>query len=104
MHGEGVAVTAEGVRLIGTPMEGFNTKSVSVAIRPEDLEVADSHADNTFDAQVETVEYGGRDSLVIVTTSFGNLWARLPGEFTPGDRITLRTAPARTLVYGGEAA
>lgn len=108
MQGEGVAVVAQCVRLIGTPMEGFDSKNVSVAIRPEDLELAGSvngaDSENTFTAQVETVEYGGRDSLIIVNTSFGKMWARLPGEFTPGDTITLRTAPGRTLVYGGESA
>jgi putative spermidine/putrescine transport system ATP-binding protein len=104
MQGEGVAVVAEGVRLTGTAMEGFDNKHVSVAMRPEDLERVEPGADNSFAAQVETVEYGGRDSLIIVTTAFGKMWARLPGEFAVGEKIALRTAPSRTLVYGGEAA
>ena len=103
-QGDGVAVLAEGVRLIGTAMEGFDTKSVSVAIRPEDLERAEPGTDNTFNALVETVEYGGRDSLIIVATAFGKMWARLAGEFAVGERVTLRTAPSRTLVYDGETA
>src|SRR3984893_4108037 len=37
-QGDGVAVSANGVRLIGTPMAGFNSKRVSVALRPEDME------------------------------------------------------------------
>ncbi|SAL30707.1 ABC transporter ATP-binding protein [Caballeronia telluris] len=102
-QGEGVAVTANGVRLLGTPMEGFNSKSVSVALRPEDMERAAPGTENAFDAQVETVEYGGRDSLIRVTSAFGKLWARLPGEFAEGERVTLRVAPSRTLVYDGEA-
>ncbi|MDR5752724.1 MULTISPECIES: ABC transporter ATP-binding protein [unclassified Caballeronia] len=102
-QGEGVAVTANGVRLIGTPMEGFNSKSVSVALRPEDMERAAPGTENAFDAQVETVEYGGRDSLIRVISAFGKLWARLPGEFAEGERVTLRVEPSRTLVYDGEA-
>ena len=102
-QGEAVAVTSNGVRLLGTPMEGFNSKSVSVALRPEDMERAAPGAENAFDAQVETVEYGGRDSLVRVNTAFGKLWARLVGECSEGERITLRVAPSRTLVYDGEA-
>src|SRR3954452_8884164 len=51
-EGEGVAVSANGVRLIGTPMAGFNSKRVSVALRPEDMERTVSGADNAFDALV----------------------------------------------------
>ncbi|TAL94109.1 MAG: ABC transporter ATP-binding protein [Paraburkholderia sp.] len=101
--GEGVAMTANGVRLTGTPMEAFNSKRVSVALRPEDMERAAPGAPNAFDAQVLTVEYGGRDSLIRVKTAFGDLWARLPGEFSEGERISLCVPPARTLVYDGEA-
>ncbi len=49
-----------------------------------------------------TVEYGGRDSLIRVKSAFGELWARLAGEFTEGERVTLRVPPSRTLVYDGE--
>ncbi len=106
-QGDGVAAIAQGVRLIGTAMEGFDSKRVTVAIRPEDIELATDaaasrDADNIFTAHVETVEYGGRDSLIIVRAAFGTLWARLPGEFTVGDTVPLRVAPSKTLVYGGE--
>jgi putative spermidine/putrescine transport system ATP-binding protein len=33
---------------------------------------------------------------------FGDLWARVAGEFSEGERITLRVPPLRTLVYNGE--
>ena len=102
-QGEAVAVSAHGVRLLGTPMEGFNSKNVSVALRPEDMERAAPGADNAFDAHVDTVEYGGRDSLIRVSTAFGKLWARIAGECAEGEHVTLRVAPARTLVYDGEA-
>jgi putative spermidine/putrescine transport system ATP-binding protein len=104
MQGEGVLVSANGVRLIGMPMAGFNSKRVSVALRPEDMERAAPGADNAFDALVTTVEYGGRDSLLRVKTAFGDIWARVGGEFAEGERISLRVPPSRTLVYEAEAA
>jgi putative spermidine/putrescine transport system ATP-binding protein len=101
-QGEGVAVESNGVRLIGTAMDGFNSKRVCVALRPEDMERAAPGSENAFDAQVTAVEYGGRDSLIRVTSAFGEMWARVAGEFTEGERVTLRVAPSRTLVYDGE--
>ena len=74
----------------GSPGPAFNSKRVSVALRPEDMERAAPGAENAFDAQVITVEYGGRDSLIKVKSAFGELWARVAGEFTEGERITLR--------------
>ncbi|WP_027802084.1 ABC transporter ATP-binding protein [Paraburkholderia dilworthii] len=104
MQGEGVAVSANGVRLIGTPMAGFNSKRVSVALRPEDMERTAPGTENAFDALVTVVEYGGNSSLLRVKTAFGDLWARVAGEFIEGQHISLRVPPSRTLVYDGEAA
>jgi putative spermidine/putrescine transport system ATP-binding protein len=104
MQGEAVAVSNNGVRLLGMPMHGFNSKHVSVALRPEDMERSTPGVENTFDADVLTVEYGGRDSLIRVKTAFGNLWARVAGDFSEGERINLRVPPSRALVYGGETA
>lgn len=103
MAGDYVTVAAAGVRLAGVPMAGFDGKAVAVALRPDDIERADAAADNTFEATVETVEYGGRDSLIRALAPFGAIWARVAGEFAPGERLTLRVAPSRTLVYPGDA-
>ncbi|CAB3638845.1 Oligosaccharides import ATP-binding protein MsmX [Paraburkholderia phenoliruptrix] len=103
-QGEGVVVSANGVRLIGTPMAGFDSKRVSVALRPEDMERAEPHAENAFDALVSVVEYGGNSSLLRVKTAFGDLWARVAGEFEQGQHISLRVPPSRTLVYDAEPA
>ena len=102
-RGETVSVSANGVQLHGTSMEAFNGKSVSVAMRPEDMERATPDAENAFAAHVETVEYGGRDSLIRVTAAFGKMWARVAGEFEEGERIFLRVPPSRTLVYNDAA-
>jgi putative spermidine/putrescine transport system ATP-binding protein len=103
-QGEGVVVSADGVRLVGTPMAGFDSKRVSVALRPEDMERAAPGADNAFDALVDAVEYGGHDSLLRVKTAFGDVWARVSGEFAQGERISLRVRPSCVLVYDAEAA
>ncbi len=100
MQGDGVAVRTNGVQLIGTPMEGFDSKRVCVALRPEEIERATPDANNAFDADVTSVEYGGRDSLIQAATAFGELWVRLAGEFSAGERLRLRVPPSRALVYG----
>ncbi|MCA3834474.1 MAG: TOBE domain-containing protein, partial [Burkholderia sp.] len=104
MAGDGVQIAAGGVRLTGIPMAGFDAKDVVVALRPDDIERADEGGDNAFDATVETVEYGGRDSLIRAVTPFGAIWARVAGEFAEGERLRLRVAPSRTLVYAAEPA
>jgi putative spermidine/putrescine transport system ATP-binding protein len=38
-----------------------------------------------------------------VNAAFGQLWARLAGEFAEGERVTLRIPPSRALVYDGQA-
>jgi putative spermidine/putrescine transport system ATP-binding protein len=103
-QGDAVVVSANGVRLIGTPMAGFDSKRVSVALRPEDMERAEPGADNAFDALIDAVEYGGHDSLLRAKTAFGEVWARVSGEFVEGERITLRVRPSCVLVYDAEAA
>ncbi|VWC76498.1 spermidine/putrescine ABC transporter ATP-binding protein [Burkholderia aenigmatica] len=99
--GDYVTVAAGGVRITGVPMASFDAKEVVVALRPDDIERADEGGDNTFDATVETVEYGGRDSLIRAVTPFGAIWARVAGEFVEGEPLRLRVAPSRTLVYPG---
>src|SRR5580658_5174656 len=47
MQGEAVAVSNNGVRLLGMPMHGFNSKHVSVALRPEDMERSTPGVENT---------------------------------------------------------
>ncbi|QCP54127.1 ABC transporter ATP-binding protein [Trinickia violacea] len=100
--GEYVAMSAQGVRLVGVAMSGFDRKAVALAMRPDDFERATPVDENAFDVQIETVEYGGRDSLVLANAPFGKLWARMPGEFSEGERLTLRIAPSRVLVYEAE--
>ena len=100
------STSSRAMDLTGTPMTGHTPQPggshVSVAIRPDDMERVDAGIDNAFEADVETVEYGGRDSLIRVSTAFGKMWARISGEYHPGEHINLRVPPSRALVYQEE--
>jgi len=100
LNANGVELTGTAVNDLGASLQG----SASVAMRPEDFEACAPGTANAFTADIETVEYGGRDSLIRVKSAFGQLYARLPGEFGAGERIALRIAPERALVYAGDEA
>ncbi|MCI3204148.1 MULTISPECIES: ABC transporter ATP-binding protein [Pandoraea] len=108
-QGERARVSCGGASFDGVLMEppaagGKVEGKVSVAIRPDDFERAPAANDNAFEAVVETVEYGGRDSLLRMASPFGPLYARLPGDYAVGERVPLRVPAERTLVYAGERA
>ncbi len=89
--------------LAGTTLGPLGPGRVSAAMRPDDFERS-SGGPNTFDAVVESVEYGGRESLLQVRASFGALYVRIPGEAERGETLSLRIAPDRVLVYPQEQA
>ncbi|POR52227.1 putative spermidine/putrescine transport system ATP-binding protein [Paraburkholderia eburnea] len=103
-RGEHIAMSASGITLTGVPMGEVTGSEISVAMRPEDFERANAGDANAFDVEVEMVEYGGRDSLLLANAPFGKLWARVAGEFETGERATLRVAPSRVLAYAERAA
>ncbi|WP_322093824.1 ABC transporter ATP-binding protein [Paraburkholderia bannensis] len=103
-RGEHIAMSASGITLTGVPMGDIKGNEISVAMRPEDFERANTGDANAFDVEVEMVEYGGRDSLLLANAPFGKLWARVEGEFAAGERATLRVAPSRVLAYAERAA
>jgi len=103
-RGEHIAMSSSGITLTGVPMGELNGgNEISVAMRPEDFERASAGDANAFDVEVERVEYGGRDSLLLANAPFGKLWARVEGEFEAGERATLRVAPSHVLAYGERA-
>jgi len=104
VQGGRAALLANGIQLTGTQVGAFDSAAVSVAMRPEDFEACGADAANAFSVDIESVEYGGRDSLIRVQSAFGPLYARLPGEFDAGQRVSLRISPERALVYAREAA
>ncbi|CAM2147368.1 ABC transporter ATP-binding protein [Pararobbsia alpina] len=98
------ATTAAGaVSLQGTTIGPLGPGRVSVAMRPDDFERS-TGGDNGFNAVVETVEYGGRESLLSVKAPFGPLYVRIAGEAERGETVSLRIAPDRVLVYPAENA
>ncbi|MDN4575160.1 spermidine/putrescine ABC transporter ATP-binding protein [Pandoraea cepalis] len=104
-QGDRARVSSGGASFDGVLMESPGSEGkVSVAIRPDDFERARAANDNAFDTVVETVEYGGRDSLLRVASPFGPLYARLPGDYAVGERVPLCVPVERTLVYAGERA
>jgi len=104
VQGGRATLSANGIELTGTTVGAFDSAAASVAMRPEDFEACGPEAANAFTADIESVEYGGRDSLLRVKSAFGSLYARLPGEFDAGQRLSLRIPPERALVYAQEAA
>ena len=95
---------ANGVSLSGILLAPASGPSVSVAIRPEDFEVCERGAANSFEAQIEAVEYGGHDSLLSLRSAVGPLYARVAGDFQPGQSVCLHISPQKALVYAREHA
>ena len=98
--GEAVTVERQQIQLNGTAIgELAGAQPVAVAMRPDDFEIAPADAANGIDATIKSLEFGGRDSLLYVSTDLGDLYVRLPGAFAPGDRIRLHIPADRVLVY-----
>jgi putative spermidine/putrescine transport system ATP-binding protein len=99
-EGESLTLQSGPVALRGTSMAvPAGTTDVTVAMRPDDFELADDRADNSLDATVKSQEFGGHTSLLIVDSAIGDLFVRLPGPFEPGDRLRLHIQADRTLAY-----
>jgi putative spermidine/putrescine transport system ATP-binding protein len=104
--GERVTVTAPDFTLTGQAMQPLGT-SAMLAVRPDDWVVtasanagAGAAAANTFSAQVDSVEYAGRESLVDVVTSSGTrLIVRTALPVQAGERVSVHVPPERALVY-----
>ena len=106
-EGEGrVRVAAEDMELLGTAVNSVAAgDEVRVAVRPTDLLVQRSDhtgpaAANTIHAEVEIVEYQGREYAVEVRTPGGRV-LHVRSEHAPevGESVLLTVEPSRTLVY-----
>ena len=74
-----------------------------MAIRPEEL-VVGTRDTNTIVGRVDNVEYGGRDSLIDVTTRSGALLhVRSHAPVTIGEEVSVHVPAERALVYPREA-
>ncbi|MEV8567471.1 ABC transporter ATP-binding protein [Streptomyces sp. NPDC051322] len=109
-----VTVTAQdgdrlALRLADTPLTGLG-RDVLVAggrgvaaIRPEDLDVADEDTPGAVSADIEVVEYHGRELAVQARLLDGQpVHFRTGGRLAPGDRVWLAAAAERVLVFDGQ--
>ena len=100
-----VTLEAPDMRLTGVaklPLEGGRAL---VAMRPEEITIAsEPAATNVIGGRVDSVEYGGRDSLVeVVTPSGSRLHVRAAGRVNPGANVFVHVPPDRVLVYPSDA-
>ncbi|RKN32405.1 ABC transporter ATP-binding protein [Micromonospora musae] len=102
-----VAVELDGLRLVGVPVGPVAPgDEVIVAVRPEDVRVDQAGATtNAVPAQIEVVEYQGRELAAEAVTAAGSrVHLRTDQRVAPGDQVTLSIDPQRLLVFPGDAA
>ena len=100
-----VVLQAGDLELRGVRTSPLRGERAMVAIRPEEIAIAGAtDGVNTIAGRIDSVEYGGRDSLVEVVTRGGTrLHVRAPGRFVCGADVVVRVPPERVLVYPQEA-
>jgi putative spermidine/putrescine transport system ATP-binding protein len=100
-RGDRVTLEAPDMKLTGVRKLPLAGGRASVAIRPEEMTIAtEPAAENVIAGHVDNVEYGGRDSLIDVTTSGGTrLHVRAPGTIAMGAKVHVHVPPERVLVY-----
>ncbi|HTS20685.1 MAG TPA: ABC transporter ATP-binding protein [Casimicrobiaceae bacterium] len=105
--GDRVVLSRDDIRLAGVRKQPLSGGSACVAIRPEELTVdAGADAANSIVGRVDNIEYGGRDSLVAVTTRSGVLLhVRSHVPVAIGQEVRVHVPVERALVYpqGGSA-
>jgi putative spermidine/putrescine transport system ATP-binding protein len=103
--GDRVTVRASGLELTGVNRDGLAGGRAVAAIRPEDFTLAGTHTDNTVDAEVEIVEYHGREQVVEARLAGGQpLHVRTASRLAPGDAVRLTVPAERVLVFAEDDA
>jgi|SRR5690349_855120 len=99
-----VTLEAPDMRLTGVAKMPLDGGRALVAIRPEEIAIANEPAaTNVVGGRVDNVEYGGRDSLIELVTQTGTrLHLRAAGKVNPGANVFVHVPPERVLVYPGE--
>jgi putative spermidine/putrescine transport system ATP-binding protein len=100
-EGDRVLLSQGDIRLTGVRKQPLTDGRACVAIRPEEIAIGDGpDGANTIVGRVDNVEYGGRDSLVDVTTRSGVLLhVRSPKRVTIGEEVPVHVPTERALVY-----
>jgi len=103
IEGARVSLVGPGVALRGVRQGDLGRGGATVAIRPDDLELANDGSGEGIAGRVETVEYCGRDYLVDLIAESGlRLHARSPHRVAPGDVRRCVAPPERVLVFPAE--
>ncbi|PWU59725.1 spermidine/putrescine ABC transporter ATP-binding protein [Micromonospora globispora] len=100
-----VTVEADGLRLVGDPVGRIAPGDAVIAgVRPEDVRVDAPGAPNGVPAEIEVVEYQGRELAAEARTASGvQVHVRTEQRVAPGDRVTLSVTPQRLLVFPADA-
>jgi putative spermidine/putrescine transport system ATP-binding protein len=101
-----IGVESEGLRLIGDPVgQPAPGAEVVCGVRPDDVRVdAPDATTNAFPAEVEVVEYQGRELAAEARTDSGiRIHLRTDRRVAPGDRVTLSIDPQRLLVFPADS-
>jgi putative spermidine/putrescine transport system ATP-binding protein len=97
--GEGTVAAGQGLALTGTAKGDLPPGTrVRAALRPDDIVLGDGP--NAIDAVVDSLEYGGRDSLVDIVTQGGvRLHVRSASPVKAGDPVRASIPVSRLLIY-----
>jgi putative spermidine/putrescine transport system ATP-binding protein len=91
-----VTVTHQGVDLAATALTDIGDGPLIAAFKPDDA----TFADHGLPATVDSVIYGGRESMVKLTlASGGQIHARVPDKVQAGDRVHVAVPAEHLLVY-----
>jgi putative spermidine/putrescine transport system ATP-binding protein len=101
-----ITVEAGGLRLVGDPVgQPAPGDEVVCGVRPEDVRVdAPDATTNVLPAEIEVVEYQGRELAAEARTDAGiRVHLRTDRRVAPGDRVTLSIDPQRLLVFPADS-
>ncbi|MET7682352.1 ABC transporter ATP-binding protein [Streptomyces sp. NPDC005423] len=100
---DGALAEGRGIRLRGTPVGELDPhagQSVTVAVRPEDLRIAEEGEEGVAEAVAEIVEYHGRVQHVEAVTRDGHrLHLKTGRHVRPGDPLSVAVDPERALFF-----
>jgi putative spermidine/putrescine transport system ATP-binding protein len=105
-EGDRAVLAQDDIRLTGVRKQALTDGRACVAIRPEEISIGTGpDGANTIVGRVENVEYGGRDSLVDVTTRSGVLLhVRSAKQVAIGEEVPVHVPVERALVYPKDSA
>ena len=92
-----------GCTLQGLRMDPRVGERAVVAVRPDEFRVAGEESVNLIGGEVRSAEYYGRESLVVLDSAAGTIYAKLQGSFAIGSRLRLHVPADRALCYAESA-